>query len=97
MTPAILAAIRPHLTLFGPAQPNPLNADPIVTAALSQIQAGSQIPAPANQAAETPVMVRMTATALGPGNARVQRSAIVRVGATLPGGYIVLAWGGSFD
>jgi general secretion pathway protein K len=97
MTPAILAAIRPHLTLFGPAQPNPLNADPIVMAALSQTQAGSQIPAPANQAAETPVMVRVMATALGPGNARVQRSAIVRVGAALPGGYIVLAWRGSFD
>jgi general secretion pathway protein K len=97
MTPAILAAIRPHLTLFGPAQPNPLNADPIVAAALSQTQAGSQIPAPANQAAEAEVMVRVTATALGPGKTRVQRSAIVRVGATLPGGYIVLAWGGSFD
>jgi general secretion pathway protein K len=97
MTPAILVAIRPHLTLLGPAQPNPLNADPIVTAALSQTPAGSQIPAPANQAAETPVMVRVTATASGPGNARVQRSAIVRVGAALPGGYIVLAWRGSFD
>src|SRR5215475_3735658 len=97
MTPAILAAIRPHLTLFGPAQPNRLNADPTVTAALSQTQAGSQTPAPANQPAETQAMVRMTATALGPGNARVQRSAIVRVGTTLPGGYMVLAWGGSFD
>jgi len=42
-------------------------------------------------------MVRMTATALGPSNARVQRSAIVRVGATLPGGYAVLAWGGDLD
>src|SRR5262249_34110351 len=58
MTPAILAAIRPHLTLFGPAQPSPLNADPIVTAALSQTQAGSQTPAPSNQAAETQAMVR---------------------------------------
>src|SRR6266436_2516504 len=48
MTPAVLAAIRPHLTLFGPAQPNPLTADLIVTAALAQIQAVSQVPAPAN-------------------------------------------------
>jgi general secretion pathway protein K len=97
MTPAILAAIRPHLTLFGPGQPNSLNADPIVRAVLSQIQAGSQIPAPANQPAESPVVVRITATASGPGNARVQRSAIVRVGTTLPGGYSVLAWGGNLD
>src|SRR6266436_2885595 len=97
MTPAVLAAIRPHLTLFGPAQPNPLTADLIVTAALAQIQAVSQVPAPANQAVETPVMVRVMASALGPGNARVQRSAIVNVGAMLPGGYKILAWGDSLD
>jgi general secretion pathway protein K len=97
MTPATLAAIRPHLTLFGPAEPNSLNADPIVIAALSQIRAGSQIPAQANQAAEDPVVVRVTASASGPGNARVQRSAIASVGATLPGGYKILAWGGSVD
>jgi general secretion pathway protein K len=97
MTPAVLAAIRPHLTLFGPAQPNPLNADPIVAAAISQIQAVSQVPAPTNQAPEVPVMVRMTASALGPSNARVQRAAIIRVGAALPGGYAVLAWGSSLD
>src|SRR6266404_5809447 len=97
MTPAILAAIRPHLTLFGPAEPNPLSADPIVAAALSRIRPVSPVTAPANQASENPLMVRMTATALGPSNARVQRSAIVRVGATLPGGYAVLAWGGDLD
>ena len=39
----------------------------------------------------------MTASALGPGNARVKRSAIVRVGALLPGGYAVLAWGSGLD
>jgi len=97
MTPAVLAAIRPHLTLFGPAQPNPLTADLIVTAALAQIQAVSQVPAPANQAPENPVMVRMTASSLGPSNARVQRSAIIRVGPALPGGYAVLAWGSGLD
>jgi general secretion pathway protein K len=97
MTPAILAAIRPYLTLFGPAEPNPLSADPIVAAALSRIRPVSPVTAPANQASENPLMVRMTATALGPSNARVQRSAIVRVGATLPGGYAVLAWGGDLD
>jgi general secretion pathway protein K len=30
MTPAILATIRPYLTLYGPPQPNPATADPIV-------------------------------------------------------------------
>ena len=97
MTPAVLAAIRPHLTLLGPAQPNPLTADPIVTAALAEIRVASQVPAPANQTPENPVIVRITASALGPSNARVQRSAIIRVGAGLPGGYTVLAWGSGLD
>jgi general secretion pathway protein K len=97
MTPAVLAAIRPHLTLFGPAVPNPLNADPIVKAALSKIQLGAQTPALGNQAAEIPLTTRIIASAFGPSNARAQRSAIVKVGETLPGGYIVLAWGGSLD
>ncbi len=35
MTPAVLAAIRPHLTLFGPPEPNLASADPVVAAALS--------------------------------------------------------------
>jgi len=42
--------------------------------------------------------VRITATATGLGNGRVTKTAIVRVGAMLPSGYTVLAWGsGSFD
>src|SRR6266446_6017213 len=97
MTPAILSAIRPYLTLFGPAESNLLSADPIVAAALSRIRPVSAVTASSNQAAENPFLVRMTATALGPSNARVQRSAIVRVGAALPGGYTVLAWGGDLD
>src|SRR5712671_1098147 len=36
MTPATLAAIRPHLTLFGPPQPNAASTDPFVAAALSE-------------------------------------------------------------
>ena len=97
MTPAVLAAIRPHLTLFGPPEPNPPTADPVVKAALSKIQLGAQAPVSGNQGAENSLMVRIIASALGPSNARAQRSAIVNAGATLPGGYIVLAWGGSLD
>jgi general secretion pathway protein K len=97
MTPAVLAAVRPHLTLFGPPEPNALGADPIVAAALSQIRQIAPIAAPASQGPDAPLIVRMIASALGPSNARVQRSAIVRVGASLPGGYAVLAWGGDLD
>jgi general secretion pathway protein K len=98
MTPAVLAAIRPHLTLFGPPQPNPASADPVVAAALAAIPHAPQAPVAASQPPPDLLTVRITATATGPGNARVTKTAIVRVGATLPGGYAVLAWGGSgFD
>jgi general secretion pathway protein K len=96
MTPALLSAVRPHLTLFGPPEPNPLSADPVVAAALSLIAPVSQPTASGNQTAQNPLIVRITASALGPGNARVARSAVVRLG-TLPGGYSVLAWGSRLD
>jgi general secretion pathway protein K len=98
MTPAVLAAIRPHLTLFGPPQPNPTSADPVVAAALAASAQGAQAPVPPNQPPPDLRTVRITATAFGPSNARVTKIAIVRIGAMLPGGYAVLAWGGSgFD
>ena len=97
MTPVVLAAIRPHLTLFGPPEPNPRGADPIVAAALSRLAPLSQIATAGNQTPQNPVIVRITATASGPGNARITRSAIVRVGTALPGGYTVLAWRGGSD
>jgi general secretion pathway protein K len=93
MTPAVLAAIRPHLTLFGPPEPNPASADPVVAAALAEISAAPQAPVPANQPPPDLLTVRIEATAVGPGTARVSKTAIARVGAMLPGGYSVLAWG----
>ena len=95
MTPAVLAAIRPHLTLFGLPEPNPASADPIVAAALAEISPAAQAQAPANQPPPDLLTVRITARAVGPSNARVAKTAIVRVGAMLPGGYAVLAWGNS--
>jgi general secretion pathway protein K len=97
MTPTILAAIRPHLTLFGPPEPSRLSADPVVTAALARIAPADQFAPSRNQAPQDPLIARVTASALGPGNARVKRSAIVRVGTAVPGGYAVLAWGGILD
>src|SRR6266849_5130295 len=35
VTPAVLNALRPHLTLFGPPEPNPVGADPAVATALA--------------------------------------------------------------
>jgi general secretion pathway protein K len=95
MTPAILAAIRPHLTLFGPPVPNPATADPVVAAALTAAAQTASAPLPGNQAPPDLITVRITATAFGPENSRITRSAIVNVAARLPGGYTILAWSGS--
>jgi general secretion pathway protein K len=98
MTPAVLDAIRPHLTLFGPPQPNPASADPVVAATLASIGQAPQAAVAANQPPPDLILVRITATAFGPSNARVKKSSIVRIGAMLPGGYAILAWGAStFD
>jgi general secretion pathway protein K len=97
MTPTLLGAIRPHLTLFGPPEPNPLSADPVVAAALSRIAPLSQIAVSGNQTAQNPLIVRITASTLGPGNARLARLAVVRVGTPSAGGYSVLAWGSRLD
>jgi general secretion pathway protein K len=98
MTPAVLAAIRPHLTLFGPPEPNPASADLVVAAALAEVSPPPQAPNPSNQPSFDLLTVRIEASAVGPGNARVSKTAIARVGAMLPGGYSVLAWGsGAFN
>jgi general secretion pathway protein K len=91
MMPDILAAIRPHLTLYGPPWPSPGTPDPIVAAALATApHAGPALAA--DQPPPDVLSVRITATALGPDNARVTRSASVRFGAMLPGGYEILSW-----
>ena len=98
MTPALLATIRPHLTMFGPPQPNPVTTDPVVAAALALLapQTGPA-PSPSNQAIPDLLTVRITALASGPGNARIVRTAVVRIGTSLPQGYTVLAWSNNLD
>ena len=95
MTPAILAALRPHLTLYGPPQPNAATADPVVGAALAATAAVTVAPS-ASQPPPDVLTTRITATALAPGNGIATRFAIVRFGAVLPAGYQVLAWGSGF-
>jgi general secretion pathway protein K len=92
MTPALLEAIRPHLTLYGSPQPSTATADPIVAAATSQAEPAAS----ANQPPPDVLTIRITATAAGPDSAQVTRSAIVRFGVVLPSGYEVLRWGDHF-
>jgi general secretion pathway protein K len=97
MTPDILALLRPHLTLYGPAEPNPAGSDPTVRAALATVAQSGDGLAPVDPTPPDIVTARITAEAAGPGRARVQRVAIVRVGAALQNGYTVLAWGDRLD
>ena len=93
MTPTVLAAIRPHLTLFGPPQPNPASADPVVAAALASMGQAAAVPVPPNQPQADMLTVRIKASAFGQDNARVTKTAVVRVGSVIQNGYAVLAWG----
>lgn len=95
MSPAILAVLRPHLTLFGPPQPSAATPDPFVLAALAAASQAAALP-PASQPPPDVLTTRITATAFGSSNASATRSAIVRIGAVLPSGYQVLAWGNGF-
>jgi general secretion pathway protein K len=95
MTPAVLAAIRPHLTMFGPPQPSAVSPDPFVAAAVAQASQSEAVPS-ASQPPPDVLTTRITATTFGPSKASVTRSASVRVGAALPSGYQVLAWGNGF-
>jgi general secretion pathway protein K len=97
MTPSMLAALRPHLTLYGPAEPNPADSDPVVRAALAMAAQSSTASASAAQPAQDNVTARITALAAGPGTARVRRIAVVRIGAAVQNGYTVLAWGDRLD
>jgi general secretion pathway protein K len=47
MTPAVLAAMKPHLTLFGPPDPSAATIDPVVAAALAEAVQGAPAPSPA--------------------------------------------------
>ena len=96
MTPRLLEELRPHLTLFGPVAPDSGSADPVVTAAIAfaagGVVGGLVAPAAAVDANGGIVTARIHATAQGPGNAEVMRTAVARVGPFTAAGYSILAW-----
>jgi general secretion pathway protein K len=93
MTPELFRALRPHLTLFGLPMPSPTTEDPIVAAALAQLTLSQQASVAANQMPPDIRTARIASVATGPRNARVSRTAVIRFGPMLPGGYGILAWG----
>jgi general secretion pathway protein K len=99
IAPAVLAAIRPHLTLYGPQIPDPTAADPIVAAALKFVgeqPAGSRANLPRGRQAGV-VTARINATAHGPENAEVSRVAVIRFNREQPYASAMLAWGPSIE
>lgn len=99
ITPMVLAAIRPHLTLYGPQVPDPAAADPIVAAALKFVGeqfAGSPVNVPRGRSGAV-VTARISATAIGPKNAEVSRTAVVRFNPVKAYAAAMLAWAPSLD
>jgi general secretion pathway protein K len=95
MTPELLAALRPHLTLFGPAEPTPASSDPVVLAALAIVSSSTITAGPLAAGltlTQEMVTVRIRAAAQGPGSARVADTAVVRIGPFSTEGYSLLAW-----
>jgi len=91
MTPAIYAAIRPHLSLFAPAVPNLNEADPVVAAAMQAVDPRAIAGAPVQTARNDVVITRIAADARGPNQARATRTAVFQI-VPRSGTYVALAW-----
>jgi general secretion pathway protein K len=88
MTPALLAALKPHLTLWSTTDPDPAFADALVLAALR----AAGVPPMAGESNEARV-IAITAIASLPDAPRVTRRAVIRFGYSPDGrGWRVLAW-----
>ncbi len=88
MTPALLAQLRPHLTVFTDGDANPATHDPVVVRALSAAGQAHGI----SNGAESDVL-SVTADARGPGATEVGLRVIVRTNAQAQGRrYRVLAY-----
>jgi general secretion pathway protein K len=92
MTPALFAALRPHLTLFGQPVPDRAGADAEIAAALALLPPRTGGAQPLQPIASDTMTARILATAQGPGNAIATRVAVARIGPSQPNGYILLAW-----
>lgn len=89
MTPALLAALAPHLSVWGNVLPDPVLADPAVRRALDL--SGEAAFAAAMRPDER--IVRIEAMVKGPGGRSVTRRAVVRLGLGLDGlSWHLLAW-----
>jgi general secretion pathway protein K len=95
MTPQLLAAMRPHLTLFQFTDTDPTLADPVVAKALQQMpKTPNQQVIPASLANGMQTMT-VTAEAHSDNGGIFTRRAVIRVGPAFERGYQILAWDGN--
>jgi hypothetical protein len=87
MTPAILAALKPHLSLYQLTQPDADAADPVVRAALEQLHTPAS-----SLAAGAFGVVELTVEARTDDGGRFIRQAVVRLGGGGRRGYTLLTW-----
>jgi general secretion pathway protein K len=90
MTPEIYEAIRPHLSLFAPAEPDPAQADAVIAAAVAAANRGGARAAPVLPGAGNSVAVRIVTEAES-ATARARHTAIVRLELRARS-YTMLAW-----
>ena len=69
----------------------------MIAAALAQIPQLTQAATPVATAPQDELTLRIIAEAIGPGKAQASRTAVVRIAASLPQGYAVLAWRNTAD
>lgn len=94
VTPQILAALRPHLTLYQFTDTDPNLADPVVLRAIQQMpKTPNQQVLPATLANGMQTM-SVTAEAHSDNGGVFTRHAVIRVGPAFDRGYQILAWDG---
>jgi hypothetical protein len=95
MTPDLLAALAPHVSVFEEGDTDPNLADPLVARVLAT---AGETPPPRGTIAEVArptLVVEITATAMDHGHAGFTRRAVVRFAAVTPGNptpWRILAW-----
>lgn len=96
MTPQEFVSIQPHVTLFGGREPNLATSDPIVAAAIRFADQSNSTPGVSGPVytgvGQDARVVRILATAKGPGSAQADTTAIVRISSSSANGYTILSW-----
>lgn len=92
MTPALVALLRPHISVFGSGEVDPAAADSIVRAALADANGGILPPWTGSEART----VRITARAMVGDGSRFVRTSVVRIDPA-SGESVTLAWSAGED